>query len=265
MAERVVGRRPFCNLALRYEKSPFCCMIESMNGIVLRTIKHSDTLMVADILTQQHGRMSFLVPMSKGRRSGVRNVLFQPLSMLSFSAPVGRRGLARLSEVQPYLLYSSIPYDVYKSAMALFLSEFLCAVLREEGENEALFAYLDYAFSWLDEAREGYSDFHIVFLLQLTRFIGIFPNVEGARRGAYFDLAAGCIVGEHPVHGQFLSPDDTANFIELLSVGFDDMGSMALNRRARGQYLALIDNYYRLHVPDFPRLRSAEVLRELFD
>lgn len=239
-------------------------MIESLNGIVLRTIKHNDTLMIADILTQSHGRMSFIVPTSRAKR-GVRNVLFQPLSMLSFSAPVGRRGLARLSEVQPYYMYSTIPYDVCKSAIALYLSEFLSAVLREEGENEALFAYLDYALSWFDEAREGYSDFHIVFLLQLTRYIGIYPNVEGARPGAYFDLAAGCVVNEHPMHGQFLSPDDTVNFIELLKVGFDSMCSLTLNRRARGQYLALIDNYYRLHIPDFPRLKSAEVLKELFD
>ncbi len=240
-------------------------MIESLNGIVLRTIKHSDTLMIADILTQSHGRMSFLVPMSRSRRSGVRNVLFQPLSMLTFSAPVGRRGLSRLSEVQPYYLYSSIPYDVYKSAIALYLSEFLCAVLREEGKNEALFAYLDYAFCWFDEAQDGYSDFHIVFLLQLTRFIGIFPNVEGARKGSYFDLAAGCIVNEHPLHNQFLTPDDTVNFIELLEVGFDSIGRLAMNRKARREYLALINNYYSLHIPDFPLLRSAEVLRELFD
>lgn len=240
-------------------------MIESLNGIVLRTIKHNDNLMIADMLTQSHGRLSFLVPMSRSRRSGVRNVLFQPLSMLTFNAPVGKRGMSRLSEVQPYFLYSTIPYDVYKSAIALYLSEFLCAVLREEGKNEPLFAYLDYAFSWLDEAQEGYSDFHIVFLLQLTRFIGIFPNVEGARKGSYFDLAAGCITNDRPAHNLYLSPDDTMNFIELLGVGFDSIDRLSLNRKARREYLALINSYYSLHIPDFPLLRSAEVLRELFD
>lgn len=241
-------------------------MVERFNGVVLRTIKYSDTLMIADMYTQSHGRLSFLVPISRNKRSRVRNVLFQPLSMLSFTASYrSGKSLSRLSDVQPYVLYSSIPYNVTKSALAMYLAEFLSNVLREEYENEPLFAFLDYAFNWLDVAESGYSDFHIIFLVQLTRFLGIYPNVENFSSHSYFDLVAGCLVSDAPLHSQYLMPDDTRNFVELLKVDFSSLHTISLNRKARGEYLTLLQNYYRLHIPDFSELKSADVLRELFD
>lgn len=241
-------------------------MVEIITGIVLRTIKYSDNLMIADMYTKERGRASFLVPVSRGKRAKVRSVMFQPLSMLTFTVN-SRRGkmMPRLSEVQPYVVYNTIPYDVAKSAVAIYIAEFLVAVLREEGENEALFAYLDYAFSHFDEQTSDYADFHIIFLLQLTRFLGIYPNVEDVSRICYFDLVAGSLVNEYPLHALYLSPEDTRNFINLLKVDFNSMHTIALNRKARGEYLALIQSYYSLHIPDFPEIKSMDVLRELFD
>ncbi|MBR5475680.1 MAG: DNA repair protein RecO [Bacteroidaceae bacterium] len=240
-------------------------MVERLNGVVLRTVKYSDTLMIADMYTQSYGRISFLVPVSRSKRSRVRSVLFQPLSMLSFTANVRQgKALTRLSDVQPYTMFSSLPYDVSKSSVAVYLAEFLSYVLREDDEHEALFAFMDYAFHWFDEAQSGYSAFHIVFLLKLTAFLGIYPNVENYKKGDCFDLVAGCLVDEPPVHSQYLSSQDTGNFIELLNVDFSSLHTITMNRKARGEYLALINTYYKLHIPDFPELKSEEVLRELF-
>lgn len=241
-------------------------MVKNFTGIVLRTIKHSDNLMIADMYTLSRGRMAFAVSISRGRKSKVRNVLFQPLSTLSFNANCTRHSsLPRLSEAYPLTIYSSIQTDVIKTAIALYLSEFLCLVLREEEENEPLFRYLDYAFSWFDEAQKGYSDFHIIFLLHLTRFLGIFPNIEDVDNGRWFDLAAGSIVNEHPLHSHYLPEHETQNFIRLLNADFDSAGTFALNRKSRSAYLTLIEEYYSLHIPGFSTIKSGEVLRELFD
>ena len=115
-------------------------MIEKFEGIVMRTLKYSDGLMIADIYTAQRGRMSFLVPVSHSKRSKVRSVLFQPLSMLSFAATVkAGRNLSRIAEVQPYSMYCSIPNDVVKSSIALYIAELLTYALREDGSDDSLF------------------------------------------------------------------------------------------------------------------------------
>ena len=63
----------------------------------------------------------------------------------------------------------------------------------------------------------------------------------------------------------FLLPKDAEHLIVLLRTGYDSMHQLALNRKLRGVYLAILSLYYRLHIPDFPELKSADVLRELFD
>ena len=241
-------------------------MVEKFEGIVLRTRKYSDGLMIADIYTAQHGRMSFLLPVSHSKRSRVRSVLFQPLSMLSFTASVKMSSaLSRISEVFPHSMYSSIPNNVVKSSIALYIAELLTYVLRESEKDEPMFAFLERSFTLFDNIEHGYADFHLVFMVQLLRFLGIYPNLEGFVPGSYFDMAQGCVVHEHPLHPNFLMPESSVPFVELLQTGYDSMHVLSLNRKLRGTHLATLAAYYRLHIPDFPELKSGDVLRELFD
>ena len=241
-------------------------MTEKIEGIVLRTLKYSDSLMIADIYTRQHGRQSFLLPVSHSKRSKVRSVLFQPLSMLSFTASVKRgRNLQRISDAQPYAMYSTITYNVVKSSIALYLSEFLTYALREEENDEALFNFIDRSLLFFDSLEHGYADFHLLFLSQLLKYLGIYPNLDNYDRFCYFDLAQGCLVREHPLHPNFILPRDTEGFVTLLSTGYESMHKLSLNREMRSEYLAFLNDYYRLHIPDFPQLKSLGILKELFD
>ena len=117
-------------------------MTEKFTGIVLRTLKYNDNLIIADIFTESHGRVSFLVPVSRSKSS---KVLFQPLSILTFQSSHKQGKMSRLSDAHPYILYSSIPYDPYKSAIALYLSEFLTRALHEESDSASVFKFLEYS------------------------------------------------------------------------------------------------------------------------
>lgn len=240
-------------------------MVENFDGIVLRTIKYNDNLMIADVYTLQNGRRSFLLPVSHSKKSKVRSVLFQPLSIIRFSSSVRTsKALTRISDAQPAVLYSSLPYDVVKSSMALYLSEVLVYALREEGADNALYAFLCNSLVWLDDASEGYADFHLVFMARLLHYLGIHPNTEDLSPNSCLDLVSGCLVREHPLHPHFLLPADTVHFLRLLAADYETACSLSLNRELRGGYLAILEEYFRLHIPDFPQLRSSEVLRELF-
>ena len=241
-------------------------MIEKFDGIVLRTLKYSDSLMIVDIYTRQCGRHSFLAPVSRSKRSKVRSVLFQPLSMLSFTASYKHgRQLSRINDVQPYAMYSSIPFNIVKSSIALFVAEMLTYSLREEESDGLLFDFLNRSFTLFDNLDNGYTDFHIVFLSQLLRYIGIYPNVENYTAGAYVDLLQGGVVREQPLHPHFIMPEESSLFVSLLSAGYENMPSLSLNRELRGNFLATLIEYYRLHIPDFPKPKSLDVLKELFD
>ena len=110
-------------------------MLQKTKGIVLHTLKYNDTSIIVDMYTELSGRASFLVTVPRSRKAAVKSVLFQPLSFIEFEADYRPNAtLYRVKEAKSFYPFSSIPYDPYKSSMALFLSEFLYRAIREEAD-----------------------------------------------------------------------------------------------------------------------------------
>ena len=106
-------------------------MLQKTKGIVLHTLKYNDTSIIVDMYTELSGRASFLVTVPRSRKAAVKSVLFQPLSFIEFEADYRPNAtLYRVKEAKSFYPFSSIPYDPYKSSMALFLSEFLYRAIR---------------------------------------------------------------------------------------------------------------------------------------
>jgi DNA repair protein RecO (recombination protein O) len=249
-------------------------MQQTLRGIVLRTVKYGDTSIIVDLFTESHGRMSFMASTSRAKRS-VRNVSFwQPLSMVEFSAELLPNGgkLPRPSDVRTYYNYMDLPFSPVKSTLALFLSEFLSAALREEKENAPLFRYIESSLQWLDlaEAPASVANFHLAFLMHLSRFIGIYPNLDinsqlsTVNCQLYFDLLAGTYCDHRPSHPHFLQGQEAQNLPTLFRMNYPTMHLFRLSRRERQRILQVLNTYYRLHVPQFPELKSLEVLQEFY-
>lgn len=241
-------------------------MLQKIRGIVLRTVKYGDTSLIVDMFTDTHGRMSFITKVGHAKRSVRTMSLWQPLAMLEFEADIrhGSTRLPRPSDVRQYYSYSDLPYSPVKSSLCIFLAEFLNAALREEKANEPLYLYLQSSFQWLDIAAEmaAVANFHLVFLMHLSRFIGVYPNMED--HGKYFDLLAGTFTYIQPSHSHYLKPDEAHYLPVLFRMNYSTMHLFHFSRAARLRILAVLNTYYRLHVPQFPELKSLEVLHELF-
>ena len=126
-------------------------MLQKYVGIVLHTVKYNDKANIVHVYTEQSGRMSFLIPAQRSRKSAVKQVLFQPLSVVEFEADMRpRSGIHPIKEAKAWYVFTSLPYDPYKSAIAMFLAEFLYRALKEETTNIPLFAYLVHSVQWLD-------------------------------------------------------------------------------------------------------------------
>jgi len=242
-------------------------MLQKTKGIVLHTLKYSDASMIVDMYTELSGRASFLVPASRSRKAAVKPVLFQPLSFVEFDADCRPgRTLCRIREAKCFYPFASIPCNPYKSSIALFLSEFLYRAVREEAENRPLFAYLQHSIIWLDECSEGFANFHLVFLMRLSRFLGLYPNLEDYREGDCFDLLNACFTSVRPVrHSFYIPPEEAGRIRRLMRMNYETMHLFGMNRAERAHCLSIINDYYRLHLPEFPALKSLDVLKELFD
>ncbi len=240
-------------------------MIEKLEGIVLCSFKYNDKKNIVHIYTKQRGRMSFLIPAVRSKKTTVSQVLFQPMSLVEFEAEIKpKASLHVIKEAKLWYPFRSIPYDPYKSGIALFLAEFLFRALKEEADNEALYAYLIHSVQWLDTCSTSFANFHLVFLMRLSRFLGLYPYVESYHPGDFFDMLNACFSSSQPQNGTFLVPQEAVHIHNLMRMRFDTMYMFAMNRTERNRCLEVILAYYRLHLPDFPELKSLPVLKELF-
>ena len=246
-------------------------MLTKTRAIVLRSFRYGEQKVIADMLTETDGRMSFVVTVGSASRGGrsrggkVQKQLLQPLMMLEIEADIRPQSqLQKLREVRMTHPYSSIPFDARKLSITLFLAEFIYYGTRAEQQNELLFAYIENSILWLDSCCGSFANFHLVFMMRLTRFIGFFPNIDNYEEGDFFDLRAAAFSHAAPLHPDFLTPADAARIRTLMRMNYDSMHLFRMNHDERNRIVDVLLHYYRLHVPGFPELRSLDVLKELW-
>lgn len=240
-------------------------MLERTRGVVLHQLKYGEDSLIVDIYTQGHGTLSFMVKVPRSRKSSLRTMLLRPLNILELDFDyLPSRNLHRVTELRLAVPYTSLPYDPMKETLALYLSEFLYHALRHEGQNEALFQYLCTAMQWLDGMERGLANFHLVFLIRMTRFLGIWPDVGRNTSGLVFDIKDAVLTSTPPLHRAYLDAVETSFLPLLLRVSFGNMHLLRLNRQQRARILEVLELYYKIHVPEFQESKSLSVLKEMF-
>lgn len=251
----------------------FASMLSKTDALVLHSVKYGDSRLIVDMFTREHGRRSFIVTIGKGVRSQMKKQYFQPLTLLAIEDDArSQQSLHRLRNVSLLCPWQSLLTVPSKLSIALFVAEFLCYALRGEQQDTRLFDYVRSSLEWLDTRRDCYANFHLVFLMHLSRFLGFFPNLSlpapvpsAFPPGLFFDLRAGLFCSSPPSHSDFLQPEEAQRIRPLMRMDFATMHLFRLSRADRNRMLEVIDHYYRLHLPSFPELRSLTVLRELYD
>jgi DNA repair protein RecO (recombination protein O) len=157
-------------------------MLEKTRGIVLNQIKYTDSGIIARLYTRKFGRQSFIIKGMRNRKAGKHAILFQPMFILDLELYYkASREMQVMKEFSVSYTPSDIFTDIKKSCVAIFLSEVLTSVLREESPHEEMYDFIEESVIYFDRCRESYANFHIGFLAGLSSFLGFEP----AQRDVY--------------------------------------------------------------------------------
>lgn len=240
-------------------------MLEKTKGIVLQQIKHTDSGIIVHLFTRSLGRRSFIIKGIRNKKSGKHNVFFQPLFILDLVF------YNKESKSMPMIKEFSVSYapgeiysDSRKSCMALFMSEVMTAVLKEESQNEDLFDYLENAIIYFDGCRSSFVNFHISFLSGLSSYLGFQPVLKRSSGDLFFDMINGNFTSVPPFHGNFAGEEISAILSAFFSSSYDKAADICLNGKLRNEVLETIIKYYSLHLPGLKRINSLRVLKEIF-
>jgi len=235
------------------------------SGIILHSLKYTDSTTIITVYTRQFGKVTYMVRGVNKKRSVNPAAILQPLSLVEMDVyHTPGKNIQRLKEMRMEHPFSGIPFDPVKNALALFISEVLFRTLRQTEPDDSLYLFIENSILQLDCTVKGISNFHLVFLLKLTRYLGFEPNQDDAQVN-YFDLMNGVFLKEKPLHTHFTLPEVSSDFIRVLNADYSNMHNLAFTRARRAGLIQSIVEYYQLHIPDFHGLHSLSVLQSLFD
>lgn len=240
-------------------------MLLRTRGIALKVTNYSENSIVVQVYTEELGLQAYLINGARKPKAKIHVNLFQPLHLLDMVVYVKENGsLQRIKEAQASPASQSIPLDIVKSSIAIFLNELLYKVLRHQAPEPLLFQFIHQSVVWLDHTHEPLYNFHLCFLMKLSRFLGYLPSATPSIK-PYFDLADGIFTNYPPAHSYVLQEPHTSLFHRILKSSYENCKEIQMSQQDRLFLLEQIINFYKLHTENFGKLYSLQILKEVFN
>lgn len=239
-------------------------MLIKTRGIVLKTIKYGESSIIADIYTEEKGLRKYIISGVRSQKARVRASLLQVMSLVEMVVYDREdRDLNHIKEIRASYVYHSLPFDVRKGAIALFIAEIARKTIHDTEENPQLFDFLFETFRHLDETTAPVNNIHLHFLLELSGFLGFLPGGAHSKQTPFFDLQEGIFVADRPVHQHYLDEDFSKMVSALLHASIYSCHEIRIENVQRRKFLQYLLDYYRLHIDYLPEIHAHQVLQEV--
>lgn len=240
-------------------------MLATTEGIVLHFIKYGESSVIATIYTREFGRQSFLIHAARSKKSKNRAGLLQPLFLVELvTYQKQTREIQRIKEIKSHQTYQNIPFDGRKTTQAFFLAEMLYKTIGEQESFPEMFEFIQHTLLYFDLMEEGSSNFHLWFLLRLTEYLGFLPDTSSKGFENWLDLQKGAVVPFEPSHPHFVNKEATVFLQTLLSLKVSELETFRISRKIRDYLLTKVVDYYQLHFDNLGKIKSLEVLKQVF-
>jgi DNA repair protein RecO (recombination protein O) len=240
-------------------------MIYKIKAIILNTVKHTDSSLIVYAYTDKFGKRTFIVNCSHSQKGKNRINLFQPLFPLDIEAY--NKQTANIQRIKEYKLAEplcTIPFDIKKSTIAMFIAETLYKIISEEEPDEKMFDFIYNSILIFDKIDKGAENFHLHFLANLSKYIGFYPNDIYDASG-FFDIKSGQITPEPPKHTLYFDAKNTQILQQLLKTQVSNIHQVELNRTQRNLFLNLMLDFYNYHFDKLNPVNSLKIFKELFN
>lgn len=238
-------------------------MVHTTPAIILKHTNYGDSSLIVQAFTKKFGLQSYLVNGARKPKAKIRSSLLQSMHLVEVVATHREnQTLHRISDIRATPVFQSIPYDIRKSTVAIFLNEVLYKCLRQQTADESLFDFVFHAISWLDVTEDMPPIYHLHFLMRLTRFLGFQPAPQRTGQ-AYFDLYEGVFRTHRPVQPLSLEEPYTTYLSKLISTPLDALHTIRIPAPARSALLKQIVLFYQLHMDALGEIKSLPILEEL--
>lgn len=239
-------------------------MLETSPAIVLKSIRFKEKSHIIQAYTQHNGRLSLLLHGSKAKSRKFQPALLQPLTLVEIVYNLkSNRDIQTIRDIKCNHPFRSIPFDIKKSSIALFIAEILTKCLKEEDQNEPMYEFLHNSLLSLDKNEQDTSTFQLLFLFHLSRYLGFFPQNNYSVLNKFFHLEKGFFVDKH-ISSYCLNEDYSNHLHQWFKLSTHETHLLKLNRNSKQAMLESLLKYYSIHLFDMQHIKTLSVLKEVF-
>lgn len=222
-------------------------MLHKTRGVVFRFTRYGETSIIVNVFTEHFGLQSYIVNGARSKSGKGKIALFQPLTLLDLVVYYKENAsILRLKEVKCLHPYRTLSQDVRKSSIALFINEVMNKTVKEESHAGELCAFLMESLVTLDVLEKGVENFHLIFLLQLSRHLGFGPQKPSEVLGAWM-----------------LEEQEEQILAQLIAADYETI--VPMNNAQRRSILECLLRFYNLHIETFGEMKSVQVLRDVLE
>jgi DNA repair protein RecO (recombination protein O) len=238
-------------------------MLIKTRGIVFKTRKYSETSVIAEIYTEEKGLRSYIISGVRSSKSKVSAGLLQVMTIVDLVAYFREdQDLSRIKEIKPHFVYSTLPFDVKKAAVGLFMIDIARKTIQGHEASPELFEFLVSYFNYLDGANY-FTNTHLHFLVNLSSYLGFQMGGEFTQESCFFNMQIGTFVIDAPQHPNWLKPELSKILSQLLITPLERCFEIQMSKTERKLLLSGLLDYNRLHIEHFPEVHSHVILEEV--
>lgn len=239
-------------------------MLHQTRAIVLKATKYGETSLIVQVLTEKFGLQSYMVNGVRSSKAKLAVGMFQPAHLLQMIVyHKENSGIQRFKEAKHQPVFTAIPFDLVKSTIAVFMTEVVYKTVKQQEFDAQLFDFIYNSIALLDVEEGNVANFHLIFLIQLSKYLGFYPARQEAETACFFDLKSGQFCSSAPSHLLYMDAALSKHFVELIGTGFDQQRLFVISNAQRRLLLDKLVQYYTCHLDGIGGIHSHEVLQEV--
>tara|TARA_B100001094_G_scaffold55049_1_gene50613 strand:- start:400 stop:1098 length:699 start_codon:yes stop_codon:yes gene_type:complete len=225
-------------------------------AIALLNHKYGEGAVIAKIFTEEYGLKSFSVKRNKSKKSKNKILLLDKMNLLTINAKNNsKKEIQYLSEIN--LAYAYQNTSLKNKLIRLFIAEVLSKALIDSEKNINLFQFIWDTNTQIDNLENVNNNFCIIFLIQLSEFLGISPSTENIDL-PYFNLNSGNFTNIKNKNEEIIK-GEVINYFKRLII----KENVIIPYQSRQELIKILFRYYSIHHINLSNIKSYEVIESL--
>ncbi len=219
-------------------------------GVFLHRSPYSDSSLIATFYTRKNGLQKFMFKGGKKKAHGI-----YPLSISDLTYYGKNSELMNLTNVDVTYPHT-FQFDPIRSSIAFFVAEVILKCVHAGDVDNRMFEFFEQLINDLNYS-DDVRDIPLQFLIDYSNILGFKPYQEND--GTFFNLDAGVFQSSESKGDRVVSGDAVGLILNKINHSLKGYGT----KSTRSEALAILLNYYSIHVPGFVRLESYEIIKEV--